>query len=106
MRLDPNFPFYVTFNLGNSYYSLRRYDEAIAAYKEVLHRNPEWAPAYSQLAAIYAELGHEKEARAQAEKFRRLDPGTTTNRLKQHLPFKNKRELERLISAWRRAGLE
>jgi tetratricopeptide (TPR) repeat protein len=104
-RLDPNFPFYVTFSLGNSYYLLRRYDEAIAAYQEVVRRNPGFPPAHGQLAMIYTELGREKEARAEAAEAQRLDPITTAESLRNKLPYKNKADLDRIVSSARAAGL-
>jgi adenylate cyclase len=66
MRLDPNYaPWFAAF-LGNSYFLLRPYDEAIAAYQEAVRRNPDVPWPHSSLAVAYAEMGKDKEARAQA----------------------------------------
>jgi len=40
MRLDPKCEAWVTFPLGDSYYWLRRYDDAIPALQDAVRRNP------------------------------------------------------------------
>jgi tetratricopeptide (TPR) repeat protein len=106
MRLDPNYPFYVIFMLGNSYRALRRYDEAISAYREAARRNPEWWGPHEALATIYAELGREKEARAEVAEILRLNPGESVSWLRKTLPFKNQADLDRFIAALQKAGLK
>ena len=51
-----------------------RYEEAIAAYKRALTRNPNLLPAHLDLAVIYSELGREEEARAEAAEVLRINP--------------------------------
>ena len=106
MRLDPNFPFYVMFELGNCYSLLRRYDEAIAAYQEAARRNPDFSPTHQQLAVAYMGLGREKEARAEAAEILRINPQFSLDVLRRWLPFKNEADLDRTISGLRRAGLK
>jgi adenylate cyclase len=106
MRLDPNYPVYVALFLAQSYFLLRRYDQALAAYKEVLSRNPDYLPAHEQLAVVYMELGREKEARAQVAESLRINPGDSLELLRDRLPYKNQADLERNISALRKAGLK
>jgi len=106
MRLDPNYAPWVPFDLGNSYYWLRRYDEAIAAYQDALRRNPDVFWTHTPLAAVYAELGKEKEARAEAAEVLRIDPGFSLDLLRARLPFKNQADLDRYIAALRKAGLK
>src|SRR5262249_32859441 len=61
MRLNPHYPPVYLFILGHSYYLMGRDEEAIAAYKKVLIRNPN-SPAHQFLATIYSRLGREEEA--------------------------------------------
>jgi len=74
MRLDPNYGAWVVFFLGNSYFFLRRYDDAIVAYHDAIKRLPDYLPAHTQLTATYAELGRDREARAEAAEVIRLNP--------------------------------
>jgi adenylate cyclase len=74
MRLDPESAAYHSFDLGWAYRLLGRYEEAIAAQKRVLTRNPEHLPAHAELALLYNELGREEEARAEEAAVRRLNP--------------------------------
>ena len=106
MRLDPNYGAWVVFFLGNSYWLLRRYDEAIAAYQEAVRRNPDFLPTHSMLAVVYAELGQEKEARAQTAEVLRMNPGFLVDAMRDRLPFKNQADLDRYIAALRKAGLK
>jgi len=105
MRLDPNYASWVAFYLGESYRMLRRYDEAIAAYQEAIRRNPDFPGAHESLAGVYAELGQEKEARAEAAEVLRINPGYSLNWMRDNLPFKNQADLDRIISGSRKAGL-
>ena len=74
MRLDPESAAYYSFDLGWAYRLLGRYEEAIAAQKRALARNPEFPPAHFELARLYNELGREEEARAEEAIVRRLSP--------------------------------
>jgi adenylate cyclase len=106
MRLDPNYPVYVALFLAQSYFLLRRYDQALAAYREVLSRNPDYLPAHEQLAVVHMELGREKEARAEVAEALRINPGDSLELLRDRLPYKNQADLDRNISALRKAGLK
>ena len=105
MRLDPNYAFWFAGWLGDSNFLLHRYDEAVEAYQEALRRNPEIAWTHASLAMVYAEMGKEKEARAQAAEVRRLDPGNGMKWLRDRSPFKNHADLDRIAVAQQKAGL-
>jgi TolB-like protein len=105
MRLDPNYPPWLVFHLAESYCLLRRYDEAIAALRDTLRRNPDFSPARRWLAVIYAELGREKEARAEVTEILRISPGASLDRWRERTPFKNQADLERIIAGLRKAGM-
>ena len=106
MRLDPNYPFYVLFNLANSYYGLRRYDQAIENYKEVVRRNPDFPGAHEQFTIVYAELGRDNEARAEAAELLRINLGYSVSWLRDHLPLEKQADLDRTISGLCKAGLK
>ena len=106
MRLDPNYAFWFAGWLGDSNFQLHRYDEAVEAYQEALRRNPDIVWTHSNLAMVYAEMGKEEEARAQAAEVRRLDPGNSAKWLRDRFPFKNQADLDRIVAALEKAGLK
>ena len=72
MRLDlPGSAAYYSSKLGWSYRLLGRYEEAIAAQKRTLIRNPNIPvqSAHLELAVIYSELGRRKRLKLKRWKF-------------------------------------
>jgi TolB-like protein/DNA-binding winged helix-turn-helix (wHTH) protein/Tfp pilus assembly protein PilF len=53
LRLNPRHPFWYFGAVGIAYRAMDRYEEAITAFKNLLTRNPSFAPAYAQLAICY-----------------------------------------------------
>jgi adenylate cyclase len=105
MRLDPHYPYLYLFWLGLAFHSLERYDEAAAAYRRVISRNPDFFYAHLFLAAVYAQLGHMEEAKAEAAEALRKDPSFSVLRLAKRLPFKDPAALARLLDGMRKAAL-
>ena len=58
------------------------------------------------MAAIYATVGNEDEARAAAAEVLRLDPNFSVERHFKNLPWRDREGKERLMDALRRAGLK
>ena len=68
---------YSTFSgMGVALIELRRFDEAIVAGKKALRQNP-YSAAYRCLAAAFAHLGRDAEAREWAAHVLELDPAFT-----------------------------
>ena len=105
MRLDPHYPYLYLFWLGHAFHSLQRYDEAVAAYRRTISRNPEFFYARLFLAAVYAQLGRMEEAKSEAIEALRIDPHFSVQRVAQRLPLKDTAALARLIDGMRQAGL-
>lgn len=106
MRLDPNYPPWLVFHLAQSYVLLRRYDEAIAALEDALRRNRNFLPARQMLAVVDAELGRDKEARAEVAEVLRISPDASLERWRERLPYKNQADLERFIAGLQKAGMK
>ncbi len=102
MRLNPHYPDWYIYFLGISYYVARRYEEAIATLKKVSEQNPE---SSTYLAASYAQLGREAEARAVAAGILEADPDFSSARWAEMRPYKNQADREHLIEGMRKAGL-
>ena len=106
MRLNPRSPLSYLVTLGQAYYLTGQHEEAIAALRRALALNPELWPSHLQLAVIYSELGQEKEAQAAVAECKRLSPNCSLGMWKQKLPYRNPPDLERVLAALRKAGLE
>jgi adenylate cyclase len=105
MRLDPHYPFLYIFWLGHAFHSLERYEEAIAAYRRVISRSPDFFYVRHFLAAVYAQLGRMEEAKAEVAEALRMDPGFSGLRVAKRLPLKDPAALARLVEGLRKAGL-
>ncbi len=51
--------------MGRAYYAMEKYEEAIAALKKGLTRNPDLMVSHLVLAVIHSELGRKEEAQAE-----------------------------------------
>jgi adenylate cyclase len=106
MRLNPMYPVWYLWALGQSHFLKRENEEAIKTFKELLHRNPHFLPAHPYLAVIYHELGREEEAYVQAAMLTKKSPNTSLEAWKQRLPYKNKEDLDRLFKALQEIGVD
>jgi len=106
MRLNPQYPFFYLWTLGHAYYLTEQNAEAIAAFKELVARNPNFVPAHAFLAILYTAQGRDAEARPEWAAATRLSPHVALENWKQVLPYKNERDLARFLAAMSRAGLK
>ena len=106
MRLDPQYPFFYLWTLGHAYYLTGRSDEAIATFRKLLARNPNFVPAHAFLAVLYGERGLEEDARSEWAAAARLSPQASVESLRQRMPYKNEKDLERVLAAMRKGGLK
>ena len=106
MRLNPRYPASYLWSLGHAYRLAGRYEEAIAALKRVLTRNPDHLTAHVLLAALYSGLGREAEARAEAAEILRVSPNYSLAVVRQRMPYQDPAELERILDGLRQAGLK
>ena len=105
LRLNPFPPAMYYRNSGLYYWFVGRYEDAIASSKKALHVNPNDITTFRNLAAIYAVLGNDKEARAAAAEVLRLDPSFTIEREFRTIGWKDREGMERFKDALRKAGL-
>jgi len=91
--------------MGNAYYMLGGYDEAISPLRESVWQMPNLRITHLWLAAAYAQLGRLSEAAAAAAEVRRIEPGFAIERWKQTAVYKNPEDAERLFEGIRKAGL-
>jgi adenylate cyclase len=105
IRLNPIPPNWYLLFLGHAHRAMGRYEDAIAQYKEALHRRPNNLFAYTGLAASYSLSGREEEARVAAGEVFRIQPKFSLEYFAKTLPFKNQADKERYVGALREAGL-
>ncbi|MCH8144454.1 MAG: hypothetical protein IIA55_07035 [Gemmatimonadetes bacterium] len=102
MRLNPRYPEWYLWGLGNGYYMARRYEEAIAAFQRFQNHTVD---SRSVLAASYAQLGRAEEARAEVDKVLALDPEFSSQDWAEIFPYKNQTDRDHFLEGMRKAGL-
>jgi len=101
MRLNPHYPDWYLWYLGDAYYALKQYKEVIKAIE--LMRNP--TAGRRLLAASYAQLGRLQEARWQAERILTADPAFSVGAFVAKLPETDPDRLADFAEGLRKAGL-
>ena len=104
-RLDPLYPDLALYFLAEARISLGQFDEAVAALKQRLERNPNSETSYALLAACYGHLGRIAESRAAWAEVMRIAPDFSIERRRRILPFRNPDDFERRVEGMRKAGL-
>jgi adenylate cyclase len=105
MRLNPQYPFFYLWTLGHAYYLTGRNGEAVTTFQQIVEQNPSFLPAHAFLAVLYSEQGLDQKASAEWAAARRLSPQVSRENLRQNLPYRNERDLERLLTAMHKVGL-
>ena len=105
MLINPYHPFNYTFHLGQAYFILERYHEAIDAFTSAINSNPASERIHVWLAAAYAQAGEVDEARWEADQVLILNPDFSLQRMEKTLPFKDAEDLQHFIEGLRLAGL-
>jgi tetratricopeptide (TPR) repeat protein len=80
MRLDPFYPDIALYFLAEARFALGQYDEAVAALKQRLARNPQSETSYALLASCHGHLGQVTEGRAAWAELKRLAPDFSIER--------------------------
>ncbi len=112
MRLDPFGHYGIP--LGIAHYSLRNYEDAVAALNTVRAKLP---TVIARRAASYARLGQDEKARSAAEEFVEFAsagmaacgaplPESWLDFLAQRAPYKRQEDLDHYLGGLRKAGLE
>ena len=106
MRLNPRYRFFYLWTLGHGYYLVERRQEALDAFAKLLDANPNFVPAYAYRAVLFSEMGRIKEAREAWGKASHLSPGVSIESLRDRIPYKRPADLDRLLTAAHRAGMQ
>ena len=101
-RLNPAAPPWYTWNLGIACYLARRYDDAVTALRR---GRPLDAIAYRWLAASYAQLGRDLDAKAAAEEYLKRTPDFSLASHLEMLHFQHAQDRDHYAEGLRKAGL-
>jgi len=105
MRLDPHYPVHYIMFLGDAYYVMGNYEEAIAALERCLSRAPYLLAPHRTLSVIFANSGRENEARREVEELLRISPRATVADQEERLFFKDHVLSAHYLDGLRKAGL-
>lgn len=82
-----------------------RYEDAVTYGEEARRHYANWAVTFRILAAAYAQLGRDDQAREALARMLEFDPAATITQFKKALPYQNLDQAERLWDGLRKAGL-
>ena len=102
MSLNPYYPDWYLWHLGEAYFDERDYDEAI----QTLNKMHDKTEAYRMLAASNAHLGRLDEAKSCAQKLLVTHPEFTLAHWEHVPPDRHPEPRERLIDGLKKAGLK
>lgn len=105
-RLNPHHPHNYPFHIGQAYFVLKRYDEAIAEFEKGLETRPRSQRIHLWLAASYAKKGRIEDAEWEIEQILMHNPDFNYQGLHEIFPFKNPADLEHFLDGLRKAGLK
>jgi adenylate cyclase len=105
MKLDPFFTPMINFSIAHYYFERGGYEEALAAARKINLPDLFWTHIY--LAAIYAELGRDSEARSAVEELLRIYPDFNSEKqIEEHRKWNYSDDsIRRWVAALRKAGL-
>jgi len=106
MQINPHHPYNYNFHLGQAYFVLHRYQEAIDAFNSGLSSYPASERMRVWLAASLAQSGDVEEALWEGEQIMAANPDFSIQRMMQAFPFKNPADMEHFVAGLRLAGLK
>ncbi len=105
MQINPHHPYNYHFHLGQAYFVLHRYPEAIDAFNLGLSSYPASERMRVWLAAALAQSGNIEEAKWEGEQIMSANPDFSIQRMTRSFPFNNPADMEHFIAGLRLAGL-
>jgi tetratricopeptide (TPR) repeat protein len=105
IRLNPFPPAYWIRDLGEAYRMTKRYKEAITEFKRATQANPHYLESQVSMACTYTLMGHGTDAEGAASEVLRIAPAFSVQDYAKALPYKEETDLNCVIEALRKAGL-
>ncbi|WP_262049078.1 winged helix-turn-helix domain-containing protein [Bradyrhizobium sp. Bra78] len=105
MRLDPFFPPQALMTEGLAHFVQRRYEEALAPFREMVDRAPNFRNGRMLLAAAYGHLGKTNEAGPHIAALLRIEPDCTLKKLSGQRYLQSAEGVLHYLDGLRKAGL-
>jgi adenylate cyclase len=105
VRLDPFHPPNYLERLAFAYAGVGEYEQCVEAAERGIALDPDYVGLFVDLAACYAALGKEEEARAAAAEIFRTNPRFTLKAFESYVPFSDADDRERKVEMLRKAGV-
>lgn len=106
MVLNPLHPSVYKVIMGEIYFNLRDYQNAVKQFELALKRNPEAQETRVFLAASYAHLGRIDDASWELEQIRGVGPDLSIDVIQSKVPFRDPMQLKHLVDGLDKAGLK
>jgi len=106
MRLSPIPPYVCLAALAQCYRTTGQYEEAIAAYRKILQKEPNQLPSRVSLVATLVQAGNDDEARIEAADVLRIDPKFSVESYARVRPEQDQKRASDFVSALHKAGLK
>jgi TolB-like protein/Flp pilus assembly protein TadD len=107
MRIDPDYPAYYLFIRGLAHFGMEQFKKAASLFEKALERNPENYVTLIPLAATYAHLNREKEAKDIIVRLNKFMPIVTLAMIEECplWQYKNHVDRDRLMTGLDKAGM-
>jgi len=105
IRLNPHHPHNYPFHLGQAYFILGDYQNAIKSFKEGVASNPTSQRLHLWLASAYAQAGQLDDAKWELQQVSILDPEFSLARIRGAYPFMYHADLKNFMDGLHKAGL-
>jgi adenylate cyclase len=105
IRLDPFGLPSRLYHLGQAFYMLGSYEQAVPLLRQCASRLPTLGNNYLFLAAAHAQLGQFNEAKTAVSEALRVYPAYTIEKLTRALPYNEPKDADHLADGLRKAGL-
>ena len=89
-----------------AYFHQGHYEEAVAALRRRLTRNPNTDVSHVLLASCYGHLGRFAEAQTEWREAYRVNPDYSLEHRRKVLPYKNPRDFEHIVEGLRKASVD
>lgn len=106
MRLNPQYPAPYASALGQAYYFLERYDDAITVLRLAIERNNNLLTSHVYYIASLSRLGKTDDASWAAVQMKSINPAFALDDVADMFPIKDKDSLEKIKADLKNAGLK
>jgi len=106
MEINPHHPYNYHFHLGQAYFVLHRYPEAIESFNRGLSSYPTSERMRVWLAAALAHAGDLDGAKWEGDQIMTDNPDFSIERMTEAFPFNNPVDIDNFISGLQKAGLK